>query len=292
MLAEAQAKFGPLTVVDVRGVRRLTLNGQVQGSAYMDPGADLVRPGLQGPGPVSGSSYTNGWLAAAACHPTGQVLMVGLGCGAGAVAALYNFPDLYIDVVEIDPVMVEHAMEWFPLVAHYVEAGRLRIHVADARDFVSDQETKWDLLCSDGYTGGNSLAVGGQDNAFYENARKCCGEIWLNWIGIPNGFKMMREFDALHAVGWSPETIFVPGTTPHPDLHRPRNWILTSEIPKPETLDAFHPYAAMDEHDFKTDRDADRLAEAAIDDARECWSIFLDSQMSADVLAGVNLALA
>ena len=85
-------------------------------------------------------------------------------------------------MVGVDPVMVEHAIEWFPLVAHYVDQGRLRIHVADAKDFVAHQGGSWDALCSDGYTGGNALAVGGKDHAFYGDARKCCGEIWLNWV--------------------------------------------------------------------------------------------------------------
>jgi hypothetical protein len=288
-LAHAAAAFGPLIVEDRNGVRYLTLNGQVQGGAYLKPGADVVRAGLRGPGPIPASSYTAGWLIAGAVNPKAKVLMVGLGSGTGAVAMLYNFPGVTIDVVEVDPVMVEHALEWFPLTAHYVETGRLRIHVADAKDFVSQQENKkWDLLLSDGYTGGNHLAVGARDHNFYHDAHRCCGEIWLNWIGVPNGFRMMKEFDALHAEGWSPETTFIPGLKPYPDLSRPRNWILTSEIPDAEAVDAFRPFAAMDEQDFQDDADA----AVAVDTIRQCWTTTLDSQLGASELAGVNLALA
>lgn len=286
MKAYAQSKFGPLSVQDHEGVRQLILNGQVQGGAALQPSAEVVRPGLQGPGPVSTCGYSTGWLAAAAANPKASMLMVGLGSGAGAVAVLFNFPDVTIDVVEVDPVIMEHALEWFPLVAHYVDTGRLRIHIADATDFVSAQETKWDLLLSDGYTGGNSLAVGG--SKFYDAAKKCCGEIWLNWIGVVNGIRMMREFDALHAAGWSPETVFVPGFKPYPDLTKPRNWILTSQIPDAEALDAFVPYAELDGHDFQDERES----EVMIDTMRQAWSVLLDSQMSTDELSGINLALA
>ena len=282
-LARAQAKFGPLVIHEHSGVRQLLLNGQVQGGAFLEPSAAVVREGLRGPGPVSCCAYSVAWLAAGAANPTASVLMIGLGSGAGAVAMLYHFPEISIDVVEVDPVMVEHALEWFPLVAHYVAEGRLRIHVADATDFVSKAETKWDLLLSDGYTGGNRLAVGG--SSFYEQARKCCGEVWLNWIGVINSTQMMQEFDALHAAAWSPETIFLPGFKLYPNLQQPRNWILTSQLPSAEALDAFQPYAAFHESD-----DAD--VRVALDTMRQAWSVFLDSQMSAADLAGVNLALA
>lgn len=282
MLASARAKFGPLTVQEYRGARILTLNGQVQGGSFMEPSADCVRPGLKGPGPISCSCYTSGWLAAGACHPRGSVLMIGLGSGAGVVSLLYNFPEISVDVVEIDPVMIEHAIEWFPLVAHYIDIGRLRIHEADATEFVSSTETKWDVLCSDGYTGTNSIAVG--TSSFYGKARKCASEIWLNWIGVPNGFKMMREFDALGAEGWTPETVFVPSLTAHPKMSRPRNWILTSEIPKAEVLDAFEPFA-----DFEPKTPAEKVS---LNEARQVWSVMLDNQFSADELAGVDFPVA
>lgn len=287
-LTRVQAKFGPLVVQDSDRARELTLNGQVQGGAYLAPGAAVVKAGLQGPGPVSTCLYSQGWLAAAAGHPRGTVLMVGLGSGAGPVSVLFNFSEISVDVVEIDPVMVTEARKWVPLLDHYIDQGRLRIHVADAKDFVSAPETKWDLLCSDGYTGGNSLAVGGKDHGFYRNARKCCGEIWLNWIGVANGIRMMQEFDALGAEGWSPERIYVPGAQLYPDLSRPRNWILTSEIPGAEALDSFQPYAALDEQDFRDEPEAT----AALEVTRRNWSVFLDSELTADTLAGVNLALA
>ena len=284
VLAVAQARFGPLTIQDRNNTRILTLNGQVQGGSFLAPSAEIVRPGLKGPGPVSSSAYTTAWLAAGALHPKGRMLMVGLGSGAGAVAALYNFPGLTIDVVEIDPVVVEHDMEWFPLVAHYVVEGRLNLHTGDAQEFVSTLETDYDVLCSDGYTGGSSIAVGG--NAFYEAARKHCAEIWLNLIGTPNSSKMNAEFDALHAAAWSPETVYRPGTQLHTDLTRPRNWIVTSEIPDAKTLDAFLPYADLEESGDEL------VALRAIDEARQMWSVFMDSEMSAQDLAGIQLAIA
>jgi hypothetical protein len=212
------------------------------------------------------------------------MLMIGLGSGAGAVAALYNFPELTIDVVEIDEVIVEHAMEWFPLLAHYIVEGRLNIHVADAQDFFSSLEKNYDVLCNDGYTGGNSLATGG--HSFYELARKHCAEIWLNMIGTLNSSKMNAEFDALHAAAWSPETIYRPGSELHTDLKRPRNWIVTSEIPDAKTLDAFVPYADLEES-------GDELAALhAINAARQSWSVFLDSEMDAGAFETLQLAVA
>jgi spermidine synthase len=97
------------------------------------------------------------------CHRYTQVMMLGLllkpeirhctllGLGAGALvqALLAHQPGCRIDAVELRPRVVELAREWFAL----PEDKRLRLHVADAWEYLNRHPAPADLMLTDLYLG-------------------------------------------------------------------------------------------------------------------------------------------
>ncbi len=161
-----QGMFGPIEVADVSfsgaGMARcVALNGQVQGGALLEPPAVDVDPRLpaDAPGPCAESPYTLGWLLAGLEKSNGSGLMVGLGSGAGAVQLIHNFPQIDLTVVEIDPVMVQVALDTYPLIEFYMDRGRLQIEIGDARDYLAGRYEVWDYGFADGYTGDPDLVT-------------------------------------------------------------------------------------------------------------------------------------
>ena len=78
-----------------------------------------------------------------------RILMVGLGGGTLPTYFRDQFPKLHIDVVEIDPVVVELAKEFFG----FAEDARMRVHIEDGRDFIERQSLRYDLIILDGFNG-------------------------------------------------------------------------------------------------------------------------------------------
>ncbi|MCF8077849.1 MAG: fused MFS/spermidine synthase [Desulfobacterales bacterium] len=78
-----------------------------------------------------------------------RVLMVGLGGGAFTSLLRRHFPNLWIDAVEIDPVVVEAAGKFF----NVREDERFRIYVEDGAKFIQDAQSSYDLILLDAYSG-------------------------------------------------------------------------------------------------------------------------------------------
>jgi spermidine synthase len=78
-----------------------------------------------------------------------RVLMVGLGGGAFTSLLRRHFPNLWIDAVEIDPVVVEAAVKFFSV----REDERFRIYVEDGANFIEDAQSSYDLILLDAYSG-------------------------------------------------------------------------------------------------------------------------------------------
>jgi predicted membrane-bound spermidine synthase len=74
-----------------------------------------------------------------------RVLMIGLGGGTVAKQFLTAYPDVTLDVVEVDPLVVKVAQEHFAMPSD----PRLRIHVGDGRTFFKRTTEKWDLIILD-----------------------------------------------------------------------------------------------------------------------------------------------
>lgn len=76
-----------------------------------------------------------------------NVLFIGLGGGGLPKEFLEDYPETQVDVVEIDPVVVEVARTYFAL----PRSPRLRVVVADGREFVRRTRRRYDFLLVDAY---------------------------------------------------------------------------------------------------------------------------------------------
>jgi spermidine synthase len=78
---------------------------------------------------------------------TPRVLMLGLGGGRAVRMFLDADPGLQLDVVEINPTVVQVARQYFDI----EPSERLRIHVADGREFFADRTDRWHLIVLDAF---------------------------------------------------------------------------------------------------------------------------------------------
>jgi len=76
-----------------------------------------------------------------------RILIVGLGGGSIPNFLHKHYPNTHIDVVDIDPVVVEVAKKYFG----FREDKTLRVHVADGRAFIEKCKTPYDIIFLDAY---------------------------------------------------------------------------------------------------------------------------------------------
>lgn len=76
-----------------------------------------------------------------------NVLMIGLGGGSAQRAFEQFYPEVVIDTVEIDPIVVRVARNYF----NFHESPRQRVYVEDGRVFLRRTRTCYDLLVVDAY---------------------------------------------------------------------------------------------------------------------------------------------
>jgi spermidine synthase len=86
-------------------------------------------------------------LVMAAKPDAKRVLIVGLGGGSLVKRMLRDYPETKIDVVEIDPVVVDVAKRLFEL----PEDPRLRIYTEDGRRFIKSSNDTYDIIVMDAY---------------------------------------------------------------------------------------------------------------------------------------------
>ncbi len=85
-----------------------------------------------------------------AVHPNvKKVLVIGAGDG-GVIRELTNYPEIEeIDMVEIDPLVVEVCKKYLPKTACRFDDPRLNIHYEDGLRFVRFKEDEYDLIIVD-----------------------------------------------------------------------------------------------------------------------------------------------
>ncbi|MBM3309576.1 MAG: methyltransferase [Candidatus Altiarchaeales archaeon] len=134
LLFERDTQYNLLMVKDLAdGGRIMQIGNVVEGGVNMSSGRSLSR-------------YTEhvhfSWLLSPEIH---RVLF--LGCGAGVMPSgiLRNYPQVQVDVVDIDGEVFKAAEVFFNL----SESERMRFHVNDARMFVKNSEGKYDLIVMD-----------------------------------------------------------------------------------------------------------------------------------------------
>lgn len=215
--------FGPIEV-RTTNKRLIYLNGQCQGGMWMR--------GME-PSDVSPVDYVGGWFMALASHPQASALMLGLGSGSGPIAALTNFPDAVMTVVEIDPAMIDLAVRAFPQLDELQNSGRLEIINADASEFLTDCGP-YDVCLYDIYAGGPEVL----EHAL-PAACACADAVYVNAIDDENATSLSRLIELMVSLG-----------RPQPDVYRVHdghgmaNWIVVSDPDMDvQLVDAFEPYA-------------------------------------------------
>jgi spermidine synthase len=96
-----------------------------------------------------GLEYTNYFHIGRLLRPhLRRVLFIGLGGGTGPRQFAAMYPDVTIDAVDVDPVVVDVAQRFFA-----VQPGpRLKLHTQDGRVFLQRTTESWDLIVIDAYT--------------------------------------------------------------------------------------------------------------------------------------------
>lgn len=143
VLFEGESAFNPLIVrEDAQGIRRLYFERDGAVQSAIKPGAPLELE----------LAYSRAAMLALALVPQPRrVLIVGLGGGAMPMFLRALFPTLEIEVVDIDPKVIEVARRYFG----FREDAHLKAFVADGRAFVEKSRGGWDLVFLDAYGKGS-----------------------------------------------------------------------------------------------------------------------------------------
>jgi spermidine synthase len=140
ILARRRSAMSRILVCDVgRGERHLVFEGTnaVQSVARVGAPGYPVLP------------YVRALAAALALlPPPRRALVIGLGAGTVPMFLRTAFPGCRVDVVEVDPTVVEVARTWF----EFPDDSRLGVTVADGRAFLEGTRRHWDVIVLDAYT--------------------------------------------------------------------------------------------------------------------------------------------
>ena len=242
VLAVAKGLYGDLMVSDFAGVRTLWCGQQCQGSVYLEPAFASGSVRLS-PGPVPEAGYAIGWLVAGLQHQQGTMLMVGMGPGSGVAALLYHFPGLSVVVVEIDCDVIRLARAHFPLIDHYVAAGRLRIVNADISFFIrSHASSRWSAILMDAYQTDTNLYCPRQ---LLTDLRPTSDCLWLNLLDSIDGPRMRALVGLLRQTGWNlGQALPISTCAGRAEFHSGNILIGTEPLSRTQAL-AFKPFADL-----------------------------------------------
>jgi spermidine synthase len=136
---EVRSEYSQIQVVDYGSRRALLFTGE-SGHQAVETLIDLREPHrLQHP-------YARTMMAGLLYRPdAGSCLLIGLGGGAIVRFLNHHYSELRLDVVEIDPVVVQVSREYFGT----VPGPRTRILVEDAFDYLARTRDRYDLILMD-----------------------------------------------------------------------------------------------------------------------------------------------
>jgi hypothetical protein len=178
-LARVRLPGGTLTVRDRAGFREMVAYGA-------DSELIWSRVGLKDPR-ESGWPYVELFhLAPALAKQRQRALFIGCGGAAAVHQFAAAYPAMRLDVVELEPNVVELCRAWFALDA----LPRLRVHIAEGADFIARAEaSSWDVIVVDAFDA-TRLAPGFSRPAFFAALARVVrpgGAIACNVIGSLDG---------------------------------------------------------------------------------------------------------
>ena len=143
-LARTRSPFNQILVIERENLREMWF--QNDGQFYLQTRIDLDRPG------DLALIYTRLLLAPLLWNPNPtRILMIGLGGGVVPRFLSGVYPDLEIDVVEVDARVIELARRHFG----FKENPRLKVFEDDGRAFVKQHSGKYDMVFLDAFKGGS-----------------------------------------------------------------------------------------------------------------------------------------
>jgi predicted membrane-bound spermidine synthase len=189
--AKADSSYHRIRVVDypagevgAEPARVLHFDNSLQAAARLEGGKPVVTGQ-----PLFG--YLRAFDLVPAIKPDAKrVLLIGLGSGAAAMRLHELRPKLDIDVVEIDPQVVDYAREWFGYTDSENGNPRITTHVGDGRTWLAAQDdAKFDAIVLDTYFA-DSIPFHLTTREFLELVRDRLADGGIasaNLIGAPEG---------------------------------------------------------------------------------------------------------
>jgi spermidine synthase len=142
VLESVESEYNNIFVV--KQGRIVSMNFGYRDSQYIESQFDLLDPTSL---PARYTRYMT--VAAAYRTPLQRAAFVGLGGGRTASYLVRNFPDLRMDVAELDPEVIRLAKKYFGV----QEQDRLKIHAQDGRIFLARSKERYDAVFLDAYRG-------------------------------------------------------------------------------------------------------------------------------------------
>lgn len=190
VITERQSDGYTIYVVqDDEGIRRLRFdrNGVDQSAVKLGDPDHIV------------FAYMKTLMAAVALRPDAKrILLIGIGGGTFPSFMRKHRPDVVIDAVDIDPLVVDVARD----VMGFREDPKLKAHVADGRKFIEQSTDLYDLIVLDAYSADN-IPMALATRQFLEAVKKRLapgGVVAANlWSQVANSYYlgMLRTYEAV-----------------------------------------------------------------------------------------------
>ncbi len=132
VLYKKDTRYHQLAVVEAAGRRTLRFGGSFQSEMYVDAPFRTA------------FDYTDYFFLGPAYNPRAKtVLFLGLGGGSAPKRLGRDFPELRLQVVELDSVVVDVARRFFSV------PETLPVAIADGRRYLAGDDTRWDVIAID-----------------------------------------------------------------------------------------------------------------------------------------------
>jgi hypothetical protein len=160
--------------------------------AHLKPdSAPALAEGQPNPGTLNSSAYISMFAAGLLLNSTvpeaPQVLVVGLGSGVGIAQIAHHFPRANIEIVDIDPAVINMVREHYPLLAWLESQGRVHFIARDARAYIRSRAGHgYNLVVLDAYTAGSTIPPHLMTREFFAECAASLadgGTVFANVIG-------------------------------------------------------------------------------------------------------------